>query len=89
MKVIYKYELKLTEKQTIEMPAFARFLSVQVQNGKIQVWALVDTEQPPRLNIFKIIGTGGRIDETLGIFLGTIQLGGFVWHVFLESDVKL
>lgn len=91
MKTIYKYELEIKDEQSIELPIEHKILTVQTQNGKIVLWAVVDTfyEENTKRN-FKIFGTGNRADE-LELFLGgdmeyisTVQLNGFVWHIFID-----
>lgn len=42
MKTIYKYPLDVTDRQVIAMPEDAEILTVQVQNGKPMLWAVVD-----------------------------------------------
>jgi hypothetical protein len=85
MRTIFKYRLKLVGSQTIEMPHDAEFLSVQLQNEKICVWALIDTEKLIDLEYFVIQGTGLPFPDKPKYlqFLGTIQPNtGLVWHVF-------
>lgn len=82
MRTIYKYELKLEDEQTVEMPGFARILTVQVQDLKICLWAEVDTSFPTEARTIEIYGTG---DEVLGLgrtYIGTVQRGAYVWHVY-------
>lgn len=89
MKKIYKYTLEVEDEQQIEMPEDAEMLSVQIQNGSICVWAIVDTAShvPVHLQKFYVRGTG---HETKGvedkIFLGTIQMqgGALIFHVFYD-----
>lgn len=92
MKAIYKYELKLEEYQVINMQHDAVVLSVQIQDGKIFIWALVDNSKSLDGNrSFNIYGTGQEISRlenwTLEqiIYIGTVQLGSFVWHVFEDT----
>ena len=60
MRTIFKYRLKLVGSQTIEVPRDAEFLSVQLQNEKICVWALIDTEKLIDLEYFVIQGPACR-----------------------------
>jgi hypothetical protein len=91
METIYKYPLKLTGEQTIEMPRGAEILSVQDQGGTICVWALVDTKSETKQYTFRIYGTGHELPEQCGMFermiyahVGSVQQDGFVWHVFMD-----
>ena len=80
----------------IEMPQGARILGVQTQaelggflgplTAEIPcVWALVNTEEGKTVRrMFRVYGTGREIKEPLeGLdYIGTVQTGPFVWHVF-------
>ena len=84
---IYKYELEVTDEQIIYMPQNRQILSVSVQNGKICVWAIVDILRVLKPTTFHIYGTGNTMPEIDWnmedrIFYGTVQLNGFVWHIF-------
>ena len=85
MKTIYKYELELAAVQEVEMPACPNFLDVQIQGDKICVWAQVDTEVISEAQRFFIVGTGKEIppNENLN-YIGTVQQGAFVWHVWVQ-----
>lgn len=88
---IYKYELKVKDTQFITANVI-EFLSVQVQNGQVNLWVLVDG--PPRGStpsyMIKMFTTGNYIlDQDLDNhkFLDTFQLhdGNFVGHVFVPK----
>lgn len=85
---IFKYDLSVTDVQDIEMPAGAVLLSVQMQYGRLCVWAVVNPEAPTMPRRFWVIGTGRTVPERIGIFLGTVQMAGgdLVWHVFGQGD---
>jgi hypothetical protein len=61
---IWKFELQITDIQTLYIPEGADILSVQNQNGELCMWAIVDIHVPKVPRHFKVIGTGHRI-ETL------------------------
>ena len=90
MKAIWKYELKITDLQEIEIPEESHLLSVQVQNGIPCLWVLVyDTESEKQKVKLRTIGTGNEIvdyDFEATGFLGTYQLGNFVGHVFMVTE---
>ena len=85
---IWKYVLKVTDVQDIEIPHGSILLSVQTQNGDPCLWVLVyDTEAEKEVIRLRTIGTGHNItadDFNPKDFLGTYQLsnGAFVGHVF-------
>ena len=71
---------------TLEMPEAAKPLTVQIQNGRPTMWALVDPEASKEKRMFAIIGTGIDLPKTMKHFayVGTFQLEdkGLVFHVF-------
>ena len=83
---IYKYPLELLDEQTIEIPAHAEFLTVQMQYGKLCVWAIVETNNLNEKEYFLIRGTGYRMPDRPEHlqYLGTVQQdgGALIWHVF-------
>lgn len=81
MKTIHEYRCPFANTVAIPMPEGAEVLTVQIQNGEPHIWALVDTEKPRKLRSFEIVGTGQPADN-LGRYVGTVQDGSFVWHVF-------
>lgn len=94
MRTIWKYELPIADEFTIEMPAGAKVLCVQVQR-RIPwpipcLWAEVDTTREPVLFRFRLFGTGH--DLPVGVpgsgYVGTFQTneGAFVWHLYLWTD---
>lgn len=82
MKTIWKFDLSGTRE--LEMPEGATILSVDVQFGRICIWALVEPTAPKEKRVFCIYGTGAAIADNLGKFIGTVQLAGgeFIVHVF-------
>lgn len=83
---IYKYQLQITDRQTITIPASALILSVQFQNGVLCLWALVNPIADQTTKNIAIIGTGNPIENLHPrnlYHLATAQdEDGFVWHVF-------
>lgn len=84
MKQVFKYPLRITDTQSLELPVGAEILSVQVQFSTVQLWALVDTSQPKEKREIEIYGTGHPMHDAERKFIGTVQLeeGRFVFHVF-------
>ncbi len=80
---IYKYELQLGATQLL-LPMFSQVLDVQMQNGKICLWALQDPEAFKDVRNFLVCGTGGVLNYRPHEiqYLATVQDGQFVWHVF-------
>lgn len=83
MKKIYKFQIELTEYQLLAMPKDAEIISAQSQDGRICLWAIVDTEQDEIVyRHILLVGTGHRVLDNAKKFIGTVQQGAFVWHLF-------
>lgn len=65
-----------------------RWLTVQMQGGRITVWYEVDLSEPEMTTeaIFQLVGTGHPVSSSAAEYLGTVQDGTFVWHVYLIGD---
>ena len=89
VKRIFKYELEWAlGLQTITMPQDAEVLTAQLQNGAIQVWAIVDQFAACEKRDFYLAFTGKPLPDEVQVakYLSTIQDGnGLVWHVFYNS----
>lgn len=87
-RVIWKYQLEVTDVQDLEIPIGSILLSVQTQNEIPCLWALIyNTEAEKEIIRLRTMGTGNPInDEDFDPrdFLGTYQLknGAFIGHVF-------
>ena len=55
-------------------------------NNKPCIWMVVDPEREGKAMTFSIIGTGHDAPtKTTSIYLDTITVGQFVWHIFFEN----
>lgn len=89
--VIYKYPLKVTGFQNIELPPDAVVLSIQMQNHVPILWAMVgqlalDAFDPVQAEV-TMIGTGDTdIGQHVDVddYVTTIQMGAFVFHFFVK-----
>jgi hypothetical protein len=81
---IYKWTLSITDRQDLPLPKGARVLTVQVQGGMPQLWALVDPAAPIVHRTFDTYGTGHGMPDQPGEYVGTYQMedGALVFHVF-------
>ena len=85
METICKYPLGIVGCQTVDMPEGSKILSVAEQDGDICFWAQVTANNPPVKRMIEIAGTGNPYppsDGAVRVFLGTVVMGQFVWHVF-------
>jgi len=91
-RVIYKYTLHLADgdEHRIDMPKDAQILHIGVQGNDICIWAVVNP-MPEVYNrrTFFIVGTGTPFshDYVLTPFIGTVQMGAYVWHIFERLDL--
>lgn len=85
---IWKYPIERKDRQVVRIPAPARVLSAAIQNGKLCIWALVDTDCDELNVTVNISGTGHVIaaptEVVLARYVGTVMDPPFVWHVFAE-----
>lgn len=91
---VLKYELQVTDEQTVDLPRGAELLHVAQQDPSdplhLQLWALVDPDAPDEPRRFAVRGTGhlcedfkqGRLEH-----IGTVlcPASGLVWHVFAAA----
>jgi hypothetical protein len=86
MKKIYRYELEITDRPKLDLPAHAWILSAASSRNLdgIEIWILVDPTQPLETRELRVVGTGNPIVDDCGRFIGTVIThgGNFVWHVF-------
>jgi len=87
MKEIWKWSLG--PETIIEIPVGAKILTVQEQYGEPKLWALIDPTAAKESRRFLVYGTGHKITEENGIYIGTFQLdnGYLVFHAF-EYPIK-
>lgn len=80
MKTVWKFPLPLAPEVNVMMPEGAQVLYVGNQAGTIALWALVDPDKSLVTRVFRIAGTGHDVPD--GVYVGTVQQGPLVWHVF-------
>lgn len=79
---IFKYELPVKDLVAVPMPKGAKVITAQVQRGAVTLWAEVDPDAPRVERRFRIVGTGHPF-EPIGLsYIGTVQNGLLVWHVY-------
>lgn len=84
-RVIYKHRLELAdEPQVIEVrgPGM-EVLDFQVQHGALTIWTLENYRHndDPTEEKFLILGTGSEVEPGWE-YVGTVQHGQYVWHLF-------
>lgn len=86
-KTIWKYELGISQEQQIYLPIGATMLSIQLQEGILCLWALVDPYVKDELVTIEMYGTGHPVNrDVIHKYISTIQLeNGLVLHCFAKS----
>lgn len=79
---VHKYQLSDYANQTlVNMPAGAEILRLAVQHSVPTIWARVIPDAERVTRTFQIFGTGHPIPPG-SKYIGTFDVGPFVWHVF-------
>lgn len=83
---ILKHPLEIADTQVLELDSCSCLLSVANQGGQLVLYATDDGDHQYRLErsvTITLIGTGNPFpDNFTGIFIGTVIMGHFVWHVY-------
>lgn len=66
----------------IRMPKGAKLLHVALQDENPCLWAEVESKAPIVKRNIRTYGTGHKIDDEPSIYVGTFQIGQFVFHVY-------
>jgi len=84
MITIHKYQFEIADTVHIQMPEKARVLIIDMQFNIPTLWALVNTEWAKETRKFYVAGTGNHLTEVwlFKSHIATIQINGFVWHIF-------
>lgn len=85
MKTVWKFPIEPADHFTLEMPADAEILDIQVQHREVQLWALVNPKAKLERRVFRLAGTGHPIEEGDELrYVASFQLhnGDLVFHVF-------
>ena len=85
MTTIYKYPIRITDEQQIEMPSTRKFLHAGLDLSRRPcIWVLVDTGSPVTKATIRVAGTGNELglDFFGRTFVGTFTMDVFAWHVF-------
>jgi hypothetical protein len=83
-RAIWKYQIEVTDRQSVEMPSGAMPLFVGVQGGDVCLWAEVDPEVGKQPRTILVFGTGHPMPDDPGSYIGTFMLhgGALVFHVY-------
>lgn len=82
---VWKYELAISSDNmpvAIAMPVGAQILTTQLQADKICLWAKVNPVGDSEQRYFVTVMTGESMMPSPGLYIGTVQVGAFVVHVY-------
>ena len=86
MTTIWKFVLNtpmVAHITNLKVACLCDFLSVDMQDRQLCLWAQVDTEAELVEMQLEVYGTGHEIlDHGMSVYIGTAFDGPFVWHVF-------
>lgn len=89
MKTIHKYVLDVVDELDIATPEAFKVIHVGEQNGRLCLWAEVDTSTRTVSRTFCVVGTGnGNPRDHLPpcCHVGSAVCPPFVWHVYQKQD---
>lgn len=84
--VIHKYPIPLATVSRIDLPIDAFILTVQVQGNGPVMWAQVNPANELRPRTVYVIGTGHTVRDEHADYVGTVQIDGFVWHIYITPE---
>lgn len=83
MLTIHKFELFRVDSQSVYMPDGAEVISAGLDpQGRLSIWAAVDTSSNMVARCFYVFGTGNPIIQAPMEFVATVVENEFVWHIF-------
>ena len=89
LQTIWKYAVPpMFSTFDLELPAGAKVLAVQLQDGRPQIWAQVDPGNLSVTRHFWSFGTGHGLPDDIDEkqYVGTYQDLGLVWHVYVDRE---
>jgi hypothetical protein len=85
MRTIWKFKVEQFTAQRMLVPVGIKFLSAQMQGDDLCVWAEVDND-PNTIESGVVwiaaVGTGQHIPVWAVNYIGTVQIGDYVLHVY-------
>lgn len=85
-RAIWKFPLDVADEQTLNMPAGAKILTVQIQFGVPTIWAEVEPSEPKiQQRRIAVFGTGHTIPALKPLtYIGSVQQdgGNLIWHIY-------
>jgi len=82
MRTIWKFDAKFGEIFSVSIPGGGTILSFQTQEMKPVLWVEVYPDEKPIIRRFVLFGTGHELGDMNLFYIGTTQIGPFVWHLY-------
>ena len=83
MTKIFKYPIKIQQKQEISVPIGVVPIHVGLDpTGEPCIWCVVEIGRPTIDMSIIIIGTGHEMPSEIKVHIGSFVQGPYVWHVF-------
>lgn len=92
MRTIWKFPIKIEDTDNngrleVKIPGhFIKPLAFQFQGYGLFLWAECNDHQPLKSHWFRVVGTGHELPRVDTVYVGTVQDGSFVWHLYYEVD---
>lgn len=82
MNTIHKYILATTETTTIDLPADAELLSIQMKEGNMCMWVRLDTDKPKVPRTIRKVHTGDELYDNKLDHIDSVVVNRKVYHFF-------
>ena len=82
--VVWKYPINIDGLTELTLPGGAQVLTVNLQNEKPFLWAMVDPDKHLTTRRFRLVATGESFEANDPFYVGTlfVEGGRYVFHVF-------
>lgn len=85
MATIYKYPIKITDKQKLRLPKNSKIVRVGTDpKNQPCIWAIVNTDEELEEVIIYVVGTGNPFPQGAEKHIGSFKERSFIWHVFTK-----
>ena len=84
MKTVFKYPIKGTPKEEIDLPHGAQLLTARYRGSQLFIWARVDPQAENEKRDIYVVGTGEAIEVSGLYYVATVERPNtsFIHHIF-------
>ncbi len=89
MPAVFKYSVTRGTEHRLQLPQGARLLGIDLQQGQLYVWALVEPERPAVERLVRLYPTGANMrPDVRRTYIGTVIVndGRLALHAFEEES---